>query len=124
MSNGRTHRRRIAAGNLRAQLTAAEADAPTVVFGAGRGDGTLMQPIKVGRILYMVAIPPAGASDDLLAAYSARATASITGRCPACGAKRHVRQRGHIGAAAFLHEHDCPVSDDRIVEPVHQERAS
>lgn len=125
MSNARTHRRRVAAARTRTLLDQADADAPgLVVFGSGQGDGSHVQPIKVGRVLYAVAVPPAGASDALLWAYSARATASVTGRCPACAAQRHVHQRAHNGSVRFLHEADCPAADDNIVAQVHQERAS
>ena len=126
MSNGRSHRRRVHAANVRAWLDEADAEAPgVVVFGSGQGDGSLVLPITVGPVFYAVAIPPAGASEALLAAYSARATATVTGRCPACGAGRHVRHRpGHPGAVTFHHEADCPAGDGNLVDQVRRERAS
>jgi hypothetical protein len=90
------------------------------MFGSGKGDGSLFQPITVGRVLYFVAVPPAGASDDLLWAFSARATASLTGRCPICGAGRHVR----TSRLEFHHEADCPAGDDNLAAAVQAERAT
>lgn len=125
MSNGRSHRRKVTVARTRALLDDAAADAPgLVVFGSGQGDGSLVQPIKVGQVLYAVAVPPKGASDRLLWAYSARATASVTGTCPAFGAGRHVQHRGHAGAVRFLHEADCPAADDNITAAVRAEQAA
>lgn len=126
MSNGRSHRRRLqGAARTRAILDDTDPQAPgLVMFGSGKGDGTLMQPVTVGRVLYMVAVPPAGASDALLWAYSARATASVTGTCPACGAGRHLRHRGHLGNITFHHEDDCPAGDDNLTAQVRRERAA
>jgi hypothetical protein len=110
------------------------------VFGSGRGDGG-DTAVVIGRIVYVVPYPPAGASGELLAAFSARATASVTGHCPACGARRHLdrgadparatasvtghcpacgarrhldRGADHVADATFHHEDDCPACDDNL----------
>ncbi len=120
MSNGRQHRRGIASAKLREQLAAADAAAPTIFFGSGRGRGESIT-IPVGRSLFVLAVPPAGASDDLLRAFSARATASITGQCPECAAKRHIVGSTHDRRARFAHEADCPANDERITETIEAE---
>jgi hypothetical protein len=125
VSNARSHRRRISAAKTRALIAEATTDAPALVmFGSGQGDGTHHQPIVLGQVLYVVMLPPAGASDALLWAYSARATAAVTGRCPACGARRHIHQRAHTGNITFHHEHDCPAGDDNLIAQVRAERAA
>jgi len=119
MSNGRSHRRNIRAGKVRALLDQAEQAAPgAVIFGSGQGDGRLSQPVMVGTTMYVVPVPPAGASGPLLRAYSARATASVTGLCPSCGARRHLSGGHH---ATVSHDNDCPASDDQIVAALRAE---
>jgi hypothetical protein len=121
VSNGRSHRRRLqGSARTRTILNNTDPQAPgLVMFGSGKGDGTLMQPV-VGRVLYVVPVPPEGASDFQLWAYSARATASVTGHCPACGARRHVC----TGRVGFHHEPDYPAGDDNLVAQVRRERAA
>lgn len=103
-------------------LTDADTQAPALlVFGSGKGRGELSQPIKVGEALYVVPVPPAGASPSLLSAYSVRATASVTGHCPACGARRHVGRKPHLLRLTFHHEHDCPAGDNAINAALHAE---
>jgi hypothetical protein len=126
VSAGRRVRRSVNAGKLRANLAEAAREAPQrVLFGAGYGDGHHVQPIAVGRTLFAVLVPPAGASDTLLHAYSARATASLTGKCPECGARRHLRA-GHHGEqrARYEHEPDCSASDEAIIAALRERAAS
>ena len=78
MRNGRSHRR--STGRFRAQLAEVDAKAPAVMFGSGRGNGSELLPISFGRALFLVPVPPAGASNEVLFAYSIRATATVTGR--------------------------------------------
>ena len=111
MSNGRRHRRVTAAAKLRA-LTANAPEPEVVIFGSGKGDGTLVMPITRGKALFLVLVPPAGASGELLLAYSARATASISGECPACGATRHSSNGAHKRDRLVVeHEDWCSASD-------------
>jgi hypothetical protein len=121
VSNHPRHRRRLqGAARTRAILADTDPKAPgLVMFGSGKGDGTLHHPIVVDRVMYLVAVPPAGASDNLLWAYSARATASVTGSCPICGAGRHVR----TSRLEFHHEADCPAGDNNLVAGVQAERS-
>ena len=89
-------------------------DAPLVIFATGEGDGYLMLPI-VGevdgqRIVHVVPVPPAGASPELLEAYSARATATVTGRCPLCD----VVAKGTSPDDEMLHEDQCPVTTEAL----------
>lgn len=112
MSN-RPHRRgRTRSGKVREMLAETDAKAPQIIFGDGKGDGSQLYPVTVGKTVFMVVYPPEGASDDLLIAYSARATANVTGTCPLCGARRHVRG---VRNMEFPHETDCPVCDENFI---------
>jgi hypothetical protein len=121
VSNGRSHRRR--QDRLRTALADAGAKAPVVIFRSGRGDGSQVQPIAVGKALFLVAVPPAGASAELLLAYSIRATATVTGSCPKCGARTHYRT-GHVHRGRMPHDPDCPAGDERLSELRRREAAA
>lgn len=100
-----------------------------VIYGSGKGDGTLMMPVTAGegenKTLYMVPVPPAGADDYLLALFSHRATASVQGHCRVCGARRHISaRRGHTSQSAFNHADWCPVIDDNMIAAIRRWRAT
>lgn len=116
MSNSRAHRRRITATNVRSALPARGA-APAVIFGSGHGTGGVT-PITVDRTMFLVLIPPSGASEHLLDVFSARATASTTGTCPACGGRRHITGGNHAPAIDFRHDADCPTTDENLTAAV------
>jgi hypothetical protein len=90
-------------------------EAPIVAFEYGEGDGEMLVPILAEvdgmRAAFIVPMPPAGASPDLLAAFSARATASLIGRCPVCEAVAGIVGQG---ASTVTHEADCPVSNEAL----------
>ena len=107
---------------IRSRLAANDAQRVAVVFGSGKGDGSLLQDVTIGDVLYLVSVPPAGASEELLMAFSARATATVSGHCLACGARRHVAGTGHKTArGVFRHEHECPAADDNIIAALEAE---
>jgi hypothetical protein len=98
---------------------------PVVVFasGSGRGDSVQLITVEVGdgTALVGVAVPPVGASEELLVLYSIRGTATMTGRCGACGATVAYRAEGKIPGtrgATMPHEVDCPIGDDRFAAAI------
>lgn len=124
MSAARRIKRHARRYRLQEQLREAGAEAPLVIFGAGHGDGTSSWPVMVGKTIFTVAVPPEGASDELRLVYSARATATITGVCPLCGARRHVHKAPHAARAQIAHENDCPVADVNLRALIEAERGA
>lgn len=61
-----------------------------------------------GPVLLVIPAIWTGMPTELLATVRHRRACDVTGRCPMCGACLHP------AAAAFIHRHGCPVSDNRI----------
>lgn len=103
MSGGRKHRRALARSRAVEALRAADHE-PAVYLGEA-AEGSLW---KKGKVMFVLARPQRGMPAELVDAIALRNAASLSGECPACGARRHVRARpGHVGAANFTHEPGC-----------------
>lgn len=113
----------------KALLVSAQDTGPTVIFGSGYGNGFQQQPLPVKdangeTVLFVVAVPPRGASEELLMAFSARATTNVRGRCFLCDAASGLDLGGDVlagavvGHSTVLHEEDCPAGDDLILAAV------
>jgi hypothetical protein len=78
------------------------------------------------RALFCVLFPPRGASPELLGVYSARATATVKGRCFLCDAAVSLEGEdfapdapGSLRQSTVVHEDDRPACDDRLRALVH-----
>lgn len=96
-----------------------------IIFGSGTGDtiGAAFLPVDTmaGRVLVQILTPPRWASDELLMAFSDRATANIAGRCPRCLAVASIHPDA-TGHQSFAHESGCSASDDVLLSMVERER--
>jgi hypothetical protein len=105
-------------------------DGATIVFGSGLGDGgdmPLVQETEQGNVLFVLAYPPEWASERLLAAFSARATAATTGSCPLCSAVGAVGRvdgvdSDHLYSSTYNHDEECDASTDQLVALYQSER--
>jgi hypothetical protein len=111
LSATRRHRRRIARARVEAHFDAG-ADAPDVTIGtAGRYD-----VVKRGSALFVVPGDRADFDDQTRAALSARRAATLTGRCPLCGARRRVHTVSGMARVVFAHDPDCVAGDAQLGE--------
>lgn len=108
--------------NQKAILAALSESAPVIIFGSGYGDTIGFDFVEIettaGRALVQICIPPAWASTELLMAFSDRATASATGRCPRCAATINITV---AGASALMHEDNCRAGDAVLIAMYHAE---
>ena len=100
----------------------AESGPDQIVFLSGYGEtGTnVFVPVETerGNIGYVIAAPPEWASELLLNAFSSRATASVSGTCPACGAVSTFKLEGgskvQMDGISIVHEETCLASDEML----------
>jgi hypothetical protein len=105
MSGGRRHQR--ALNRHRVKRIMAEADTQPAELVAVTEDN--FEVWRKGRVAFVLPAIPAGAPVDVRNGLAARRVAAIRGVCD-CGARRDVRP----GRVAFIHEHNCPASDEAI----------
>lgn len=81
---------------------------------------------SVGRVMYVITLPPSWASDELVALLSLRATATVSQHCPVCLATSHndepVKVHDSVNVPVLelnlWHEAGCPVSDESMKQVV------
>ena len=91
--------------------------------------------IARGDELFVLPDPMRSASADGQAAIHARNEATLTGQCPACGARGGVQSlnraerrrlarehRGEVVQNPMWHEPDCPANDENLIALLRAER--
>jgi hypothetical protein len=107
MRAGRRHRR--ALERHRVQTLMAEADeSPAELVAVTEDKYEIWQK---GRVAFVLPGTPPNAPDAVRSGIAARKAAALRGRCD-CGATRDTHRPGRV---AFVHEYECPASDQAIV---------